>query len=155
MTQISLIADELQDIVGGTYFESDWHVVDRDHLEKFSYSIYLDPAYVNLTASKNNPLGPELVDGFLLLSLLVYFRFRFAPKHPGISWGLNYGLDRVRFIQPVYIDQRMKLRSTLLSASEHSDALRLATRDEIFIEDRSKPAMSAEWITLSYQSREQ
>ncbi len=79
---------------------SGWLTIDRAHLSEFAHATYLDPAYVDLTPSRNHALGPDLVDGFLLLSLLVQFEFAVPLVQTDGRYGYNYGLDRVRFTAP-------------------------------------------------------
>lgn len=61
-------------------FTSDWFELDRDHLRMFAWPTYLDEEHVDLTTSRNNPYGHDLVDGFLLLSLQLYFKFKYVPR---------------------------------------------------------------------------
>lgn len=73
---------------------SAWLTIDREHLREFSHATYLDPEYVDLTPSRNHALGPDLVDGFLLLSLVVHFEFAEPLVQTDGRYGYNYGLDR-------------------------------------------------------------
>ena len=84
---------------------SGWLTIDLAHLREFAHATYLDPAYVDLTPSRNHALGPDLVDGFLLLSLLVHFEFAVPLVQTDGRYGYNYGLDRVRFTGPVFAGQ--------------------------------------------------
>ena len=131
---------ELTDHVGELFFESPWMAIDQEHL---------DPAYTDLTASKNNPLGAELVDGFLLLSMLTAFHFNNSPiKGDGI-YGFNYGMDRVRFTHPVFVGQRIRCVATVAAVDPREDGTYLVTTDNtIEIEGVEKPAMVARWVSL-------
>ncbi|TWP38489.1 MaoC/PaaZ C-terminal domain-containing protein [Leekyejoonella antrihumi] len=136
--------------VGDTYFTSDWLEIDREHLEKFAWSTYLDPEHVDLTTSHNNPLGGDLVDGFLLLSLLLYFKFKHAPRFSEQQWGFNYGLNKVRFTAPVMLGQRLRLRSTITAVVPRGDGALVTTDNVLDVEGQVKPAMVAEWLSLWY-----
>ncbi len=110
---------------------------------------YLTDEYVDLTASRNNPLGADLIDGFLLLSLLTYFHFKHAPLPAEGMYGFNYGLNRVRFTSPVLVGDRVRLHVRLVDAvPRRDDRLLVTTANELEVEGRDKPAMVAEWITL-------
>lgn len=130
---------------------SDWLEIDQEHLSEFGHSTYLDPAYVDMTLSRNHALGPTLVDGFMLLSLLVHFDFADpAVKVPG-GYGFNYGLDRVRFTAPVFVGERVRVRREVVGAEKRSDTrVRLVT--DITMEvDRDEPetVMVARWVTMA------
>lgn len=140
---------QLTDHVGGLFFESPWMAVDAEHLGQFAYSTYLDPEHTDLTASKNNPLGAELVDGFLLLSMLTAFHFNNSPVTGEGIYGFNYGMDRVRFTHPLFIGQRIRCVATIAAAEARADGTYLVTTDNtIEIEGNEKPAMVARWVTL-------
>jgi acyl dehydratase len=129
---------------------SAWLTIDQEHLSEFGHSTYLDPAYVDLTPSRNHALGPELVDGFMLLSLLVYFDFSSPLLRTTGGYGFNYGLDRVRFVEPVYVGERVRVRREVVTAEPKSPSrLRLAV--DITMEvNREEPetVMVARWITM-------
>lgn len=140
---------QLVDHVGQLFFESPWMAVDNDHLGQFAYSTYLDPEYTDLTASKNNPLGSELVDGFLLLSMLTAFHFNNSPITGEGIYGFNYGTDRVRFTHPLFVGQRIRCVATISAVEPRPDGTYLVTTDNtIEIEGVEKPAMVARWVSL-------
>lgn len=136
--------------IGQELVVSDWLPVDRAHLQAFAAASYLTDADVDLTVSRRNPLGADLVDGFLLLALLPHFHFRTPPfaLAPG-SYGFNYGVDRVRFLVPVMVGQRVRCRVRLLGAQERRPGEYLVkTEDTLELEGSEKPAMVAEWLVL-------
>ena len=102
---------------------SDWVTVDCEHLREFAHATYLDPAYVDLTPSRNHALGPDLVDGFLLLSLLVHFEFAVPLVRTDGRYGYNYGLDRVRFTAPVFAGQAVRVRREVVDAAANVAAV--------------------------------
>ncbi|MDG3013222.1 MaoC/PaaZ C-terminal domain-containing protein [Speluncibacter jeojiensis] len=136
--------------IGETLFTSQWINVDREHLAQFGWSTYLDPDYTDLTVSKNNPLGPDLIDGFLLLSLLTSIHFNHNPITAGETlYGLNYGLDRVRFTAPVFVGQRLRLVCTIEEVQDKgAGQLLITTSNTLEVEGQNKPAMVATWLSL-------
>lgn len=136
--------------VGETFYVSDWFTIDEEHLRRFSWSTYLDDEHVDLTPSRNNPMGSDLIDGFLLLSLLTYFNFKHAPRTQDETYGYNYGLNRVRFTSPVMLGERVRLESTVAAAEPRSGGVRLTTDNVLHVEGREKPAMVAQWVTLQH-----
>lgn len=128
---------------------SEWLLLDEPHLKDFARATYLEPDRVDLTPSRNHALGSTLVDGFLLLSLLVYFDFA-SPRFriPG-GYGFNYGLDRVRFTKPVFIGDSVRLRRTVTDVVPKSDSRVLVTLDtELEIQSSGATAMFARWLYL-------
>ncbi len=141
---------ELAQYIGHEIAVSDWLAIDREHLQLFARATYLTPDDVDMTFSRNNAYGPDLIDGFLLLSLLTYFHFQAQPygREPG-AWGLNYGLDRVRFLSPVMVGQRLRCRIKLLDVQEkRAGQILVKTLDTLELENSDKPAMIAEWLGL-------
>ena len=135
----------------GSAETSAWLTIDQEHLSEFGHSTYLDPAHVDLTPSRNHALGPELVDGFMLLSLLVYFDFS-SPllRTPG-GYGFNYGLDKVRFVEPVFVGERVRVRREVVAAETRSPTRLRLTVDVTMEVDRevAEPVMFARWITMA------
>ncbi|WP_052195364.1 MaoC/PaaZ C-terminal domain-containing protein [Deinococcus radiopugnans] len=129
---------------------SDWLTIDQEHLSEFSHSTYLDPAHVDLTASRNHALGPELVDGFLLLSLLVYFNFKSPLSSLDGSYGFNYGLDRVRFTSPVFLGEPVRVRRKVTQVVDKTPTRTLVTVDIEMEAGRESPrvVMVARWLYM-------
>lgn len=141
--------DQISAHVGETMFVSPWTSVDTEHLAQFAWSTYLDPEVTDLTASRNNPLGSNLVDGFLLLSMLTAFHFNGNPLTADGMYGFNYGLDSVRFTHPVFAGQQVRCHAVLVDASTRPDGtIRVVTDNTIEIEGVDKPAMIARWVCL-------
>lgn len=135
--------------VGDENFLSDWLELDREHLEQFAWSTYLDPEHVDLSVSKNNPLGADLVDGFWQVSMLLYFNFKYGKRSSPEEYGFNYGLNKVRFIAPLMLGQRIRVRSVVLELADHPSGKLVTTRNTMEIEFEDKPAMVADLILLS------
>ena len=133
---------------GSTYFVSDWFELDRAHLEQFAWSTYLDPAHVDLTVSKNNPMGADLVDGFWQLSMLLYFHFKYGTRNTAGEYGFNYGLNKVRFIAPLVLGQRVRVRAEVLETAKHPSGLLVTTRNTMEIEGQERPCMVADLLLL-------
>lgn len=150
MSVNTAMLDQITSRIGDEYFSSGWFDIDKKHMDQFAWSTYLDEDYVDLTTSDNNPLGPELLEGFMLLSLLMYFKFKYAPRYTKGQWGFNYGLNKVRFTSPVMLGQRVRLRSTLTAAEPRGDGILVTTDNVIEVKGQDKPAMVAEWLTLWY-----
>ena len=147
--------NEISSYIGQALFTSDWFSIDEEHLKMFAQATYLDEQYVDLTTSRNNPLGSRLVDGFMSLSLLTYFGFKYSPLMTEGEWALNYGLNRVRFITPLMLGDKIRLHAKVLEVRAHaSGGILVTTENKLEIEGTSKPAMVAELLALHYPAEQ-
>lgn len=138
--------------IGEDYYVSDWFELDEDHLRQFSYSTYLDAEHVDLTISKNNPYGSNLVDGFWMVSMLLYFNFKYGRRESDKEYGFNYGLNRVRFTAPLMLGERIRVRSTIKDVTRRGDGVLVTTENVMEIENKDKPCMVAELVLLRLQA---
>lgn len=140
----------------GTTLTSKPLKIDEEHLKAFSFSTYLDENYVDLTVSRNNALGPELVDGFLLLSLLTYFSFDKPIIDLEGAYGFNYGLDKVRFTSPVMVNEEVYVTRTVTDVKPVSPTrARIAETVEMKRASNDELVMIAEWITYMIDGAEE
>lgn len=152
MADTKITFSELPALMGKTAYVSDWMAIDRAHLSLFATATYLDPAHVDLTFSRNNEFGSDLVDGMLLLSLLVYWNFRYFPLQGDKLWGLNYGFDRVRFVTPVMVGERVRATCTVKDMKKRGDGWFGTLAVTVEKEGADKPAMTADWLVLFLES---
>ena len=131
----------------------DWLQVDQDRINAFADAtedhqfIHVDPE----ACKELSPWGVPIAHGFLTLSLLVKLSAS-IPTPPdrldGIVMGINYGLDRVRFINPVKVGSRIRAKSVLSSVDlKDSNTLQYVRTMTVEIEGEEKPALVAEWIS--------
>lgn len=134
--------------VGNEYYLSDWFKLDEDHLRQFSYATYLDPEHVDLTISQNNPYGPDLVDGFWMVSMLLYFNFKYGKRESAGDYGFNYGLNRVRFTAPLLLGERIRVRSTISGLEQRGEGTLVTTHNIMEVEHKDQPCMIADLLLL-------
>ena len=148
-TQVTI--DTLDQYIGEEIGVTDWLEITQDQVNQFADAT-LDHQFIHVDpeAATNSPFGGPIAHGFLTLSLLSYF----AGNGAGVSvegavMGINYGLDKVRFIQPVHVGKRVRARSRLLSGEEKKPGHYLFKQAvTVEIEDDDKPALIAEWLTM-------
>ena len=135
----------------GTETVSDWIEVSQAMIDTFADAtgdhqfIHVDPERAKLT-----PLGGTIAHGFLTLSLmpLLASKVADAPQIEGVKMGVNYGGNKVRFLQPVRSGKRVRGRFKLLSFDEKRPGQWQQTNEfTVEIEGEEKPAMIAEWIS--------
>lgn len=141
------LAEELSRYLG-TSSTSKWLTIDSDHLREFAHSTYLDAASVDTTISKNNVLGPDLVDGFMLLSILMHVEFADPLSNRVGLYGFNYGLDRVRFTNPVFVGQRVRYHRTVVNVETRTPTRSIITSEHSVETDDGSTAMHAIWKTM-------
>ncbi|TLX58075.1 MaoC family dehydratase [Stutzerimonas nosocomialis] len=143
---------ELKDYIGKDLGRSEWLTIDQDRIDRFAdctgdhQFIHVDPEKAKLT-----PFGTTIAHGFLSLSLIPALMGDLLVRPEGMKMGINYGLDSVRFIQPVKVGSRVRLKVTLLDAYEKNPGQwLLKARAEMEIEGGEKPAYIAETLALCF-----
>ena len=145
---MSVPAGGLKNRVGQELFVSDWIVVRLEQELAFRAAALLTKEDLGFEPVSDDPYGPGLVSGFLLLSLLVHFHKKHRPSLAEGLYGLNYGTDRVRFLAPVMAGQRVRCRARLRSLDARAEGTwRVVTENTLELEGSPRPAMVADWIT--------
>lgn len=140
---------EVIDATGERLGPSAWLEIDRDHLQQFASATFLTAADgIDLTVPEANQFGPELVDGFLSLALIMHFNWELFPFRDHGSWALNYGLNRVRFPTPVYVGERVRATMEIADVRERTAGLLVEMHTEVEVEEKSTPAVVADWLCM-------
>ena len=152
-TRPAVERDEYIKMVGTEVGVSSWHLVDQKRIDAFA-DITEDHQFIHVDperAVRETPFGSTVAHGFLTVSLLSVFSYEALPKIAGVTRGVNYGFDKLRFIAPVRAGSRLRGRFTLMEAKPRgADALESRTSVSVEIEGEAKPALVADWIGLIY-----
>ncbi|VAW01729.1 Acyl dehydratase [hydrothermal vent metagenome] len=146
---MSLI-DELEDLVGTEYGVSDWVVIEQSRVQQFADAtedhqwIHVDP-----DRAAEGPFGGTIAHGYLTLSLLP--RYAPTPKIAGVRMGINYGLDRVRFITPIPVGGRIRFRTTILEVTEFPGGAQLKLNVTVELEGAERPACVVQSLVRLYE----
>ena len=145
-------ADALQDHIGQEVGVTDWLTIEQERIDQFADATD-DHQYIHVDAERaaQTPFGGTIAHGFLTLSLLSALSSRGGGlKLENTVMGINYGLDRVRFVNPVRSGQRIRARFNLSSAEEKTPG-RYLTRYAVTveIEGEEKPALVADWLGMT------
>jgi acyl dehydratase len=139
--------------VGEPEGTGEWFTVDQERINAFAevtedrQFIHVDPEM----SAQLSPWGVPIAHGFLTLSLLTHLSGS-IPQPPerldGIVMGVNYGFDKVRFVNPVKVGSRIRA-SSVLKAAELRDPNTIQTVRTLTveIEGEDKPALVADWVT--------
>lgn len=150
--------DELKRRIGQELGVSAWIEIDQDRIDAFAdvgidhQFIHVDPA----RAEAETPFGGTIAHGFLTLALLVPMGETALPELAERTMGINYGFEKLRFLAPVRAGQRVRGRFRLGEISERQPGQILTHYDvTVEIEGEEKPALAAEWLTLSVMKEKQ
>jgi acyl dehydratase len=143
--------------VGRDLGTSDWVAVDQGRINAFAACtgdrqwIHVDVA----RARRESPFGGPIAHGYLSLSLVAAMVMELGVIPPDAATGLNYGLDKVRFIAPVKAGARVRTRAHLLAAEPQSAGrMLLKLNCTLEIEGEAKPALVAEMLCMLIARRE-
>ena len=132
----------------------DWFTVDQERINAFA-DVTEDHQFIHVDPerAKATPFGTTIAHGFLTLSLLSHLQ-QSIPRDPaayeGAVMGINYGFDKVRFVTPVKVGARIRVRSVVGRASLKDPSTVQVTRTmTIEIEGEERPACVAEWLILT------
>ncbi|MBK4999821.1 MaoC family dehydratase [Pseudomonas sp. S31] len=143
---------ELAQHVGKELGRSDWLKIDQQRIDLFAEAtgdfqfIHVDPQRAAKT-----PFGGTIAHGFLTLSLLPMLMEDIMLLPEGLKMVVNYGLDSVRFVQPVKVDSKVRLKLELREVTEKRPGQWLLKAiATLEIEGEDKPAYIAEPLTLCF-----
>jgi acyl dehydratase len=143
---------QLNDYIGKEVGVTDWVEIDQDRINKFADAtgdhqfIHIDPERAAKT-----PFGTTIAHGFLTLSMIPML----SAENGGLKlenavMGINYGLDKVRFINPVTVGSKIRGRFTLTGVEEKKpNHFLLKHTVTIEIEGQEKPALIAESLGMT------
>lgn len=142
--------DEFLALAGRVLGPGSWFTVDQERIDAFADAT-LDHQYIHVDPEKaaQTPLGSTIAHGYLTLSLLPHLSHEIGVVPEGLAMALNYGLDRLRFLQPVRAGSRVRLRSEVLEVRKKAPG-RFLLRAEatVEIEGETKPALVAETLAM-------
>ena len=129
---------------------SDWFAIDQETIDRFA-DVTGDRQWIHVDverARRESPGGTTIAHGYLTLSLLPAMRAQVGVVPPGATRTINYGLDRVRFLEPVPAGARVRGRIVLSGVDERANGLLVRTTNTVEIEGSERPALVAETLVL-------
>lgn len=156
MKRIPPTYEQLRTMEGQELGVSDWMVVDQARIDQFAECtgdrqwIHIDPE----RARRQSPFRTTIAHGYLTLSIIGCLSQEMGVIPENTQAAFNYGLDRVRFMAPVRVGSRVRLRVTLLSMEDKGPGQYLMkVANTIEIEGEEKPALTAETLAMFYERR--
>jgi acyl dehydratase len=149
--------EELKQYVGKQTRVGDWHLVTQEEINAFADATGDHQwIHVDLERARKGPFGGTIAHGFWTLSSAPFI-MRGGNGGEGIQvrlpsrMGVNYGLNRVRFMNPVHVGKRIRARAKLLSVEEvQPNVIQQISEISVEIEGETKPAMVAESLSRTY-----
>jgi acyl dehydratase len=148
----------MQAALGQPEGSGDWLEIDQARINAFAevsgdhQFIHVDPE----ACKTMSPWGVPIAHGFLTLSLLTKL-MESVPQPPerreGAVMGINYGFEKVRFVNPVKVDSKIRASSVLAAVDQKDpNTLQVTRTVTVEIEGESKPALVADWVTRAVYS---
>ncbi len=137
--------------VGGDPVAGDWFEITQERIDAFADAT-LDHQFIHVDperAAAETPFGGTIAHGFLTLSMLVHLSASIPAELPpldGLLMGINYGMNRVRFINPVPVGSRIRAVAQVSDVELKGNAVDTTRTMTVEIEGHEKPALVAEWI---------
>ena len=142
-------AEKLVDYVGKEIGTSEWFEVDQERINQFADTT-LDHQFIHVDPEKATPLfGSTIAHGFLSLSLIPHLTSQAVLAPENLKHVFNYGLDKVRFFNPVNVGSKVRTLSKVVSVDDKGDGRYLMkTEITMEIDGVDKPAFVAESLSM-------
>ncbi|GAA1119086.1 MaoC family dehydratase [Nocardiopsis composta] len=142
-------ANELAAAQGEELGRTDWLTITQDRIDAFADATG-DHQWIHVDRERaaSGPFGTTIAHGYLSLSLLAYFGPQVFTLEKAPSMGINYGLNKVRFLQPVTEGSRVRDAVRLVEAKETGKGLLFTMAHTVEIEGAERPALVAESLSL-------
>jgi len=135
---------------GGDPVAGEWFEISQERINDFADAT-LDHQFIHIDPERaaQTPFGGTIAHGFLTLSMLVHLSTTIpdtGPKHEGVLMGVNYGMNKVRFVSPVPAGSRVRATASVKDVELKGNAVDMTRTMTVEIEGTEKPALVAEWI---------
>jgi len=115
----SVKAADLPALAGREFGPSSWLEITQERIDRFADATE-DHQFIHVDAERaaGTPFGGTIAHGFLTLSLQPHLTAEIAPQVENLLMGINYGIDKLRFLQPVRSGSRVRARQVVLEVNE-------------------------------------
>ena len=149
---LTVDVNEIESYKGKEMGHSEWMTIDQERINQFAEATS-DHQWIHVDeerAKKEMPEGKTIAHGYYMVSLLPKLAAQNA-EIKNTSRTLNYGSDKVRFINMVKVGSHVRLNRTIISCEEMKNGgFRVVNKCELEIKDDTKPAFIAETISLVF-----
>jgi acyl dehydratase len=140
--------DELATATGEELGVSEWITVSQAMIDEFAHATGdYQWIHVDRERARHSPYGTTIAHGFLTLSLIARLRDQIYDVG-GVAARINYGCDKVRFLEPVPSGSRVRLKLKLLAVERSRHGVRVDSECSIELDGAERPAVVADHIVL-------
>jgi len=142
--------EELSQYIDKPLEPSEWIMIDQDRIDSFADAT-LDHQFIHVDKERaaQTPFGGTIAHGYLTMSLISHFLPECSVQPTDAVMGINYGSDKVRFLQPVPVGSEVRGSATLKEVTEKTPGqLLLKNEFVVQIKGEEKPALVAEILSL-------
>lgn len=138
---------QIKDALGKHLGYSEWLEVTQDRIDLFADATGDHQwIHVDVEKAKEGPFGAPIAHGYLTLSLSNLFLPQIVEVQ-NISMGVNYGVDKIRFPNPVRVNQRVRGGAEIAAVSDVAGGIQVTIKITVEIEGEAKPACVIESLT--------
>jgi acyl dehydratase len=142
--------EEVKAHVGQELGVSDWHLVTQELIDRFAEVTGDDQwIHIDVERAKQSPFGGTIAHGYYTLSLAPRFSYDMFT-FTGFAFGVNYGLNRVRFPAPLPVGERVRMRALLKAVDDIPGGAQITTELTFEREGGEKPVCVAETLARVY-----
>jgi acyl dehydratase len=142
--------DEVKAYTGKELGVSEWHLVTQELIDRFAEVTGDDQwIHVDPERAKDSPFGGTIAHGYYTLSLMPRFSYDMFTFE-GFAFGVNYGLNRVRFPAPMPVGEKVRMRAKLVSVDEIPGGAQIVTEMTFERDGGDKPVCVAESLSRVY-----
>jgi len=144
--------EQMKAIIGTEVFLSDWKEVTQDQINQFADCTGDHQwIHVDVEKAKKGPFGTPIAHGFLTLSHLPFFSYQMPVHFEGAKMSINYGLNKVRFLNPVAVGSKIRDRIVLSALEEKpNERILMTTTHTMEIQGNDKAACVAESLAMVF-----
>jgi acyl dehydratase len=139
--------DGLKKMQGKELGVSDWHLVTQDEINTFAKATH-DHQWIHVDverAKKESPWGQTIAHGYYTISLAPYLLSQILAVE-GVQMGINYGINKLRFPNPVKVGKKVRARAEMANVEEVANGLQGTIKLTFEVEGEEKPSCVAEVI---------
>ena len=152
MESIDNLINNFKIKIGSIVGQSEWVNINQKLIDDFA-KLTMDDQFIHVDperALKETPFGSTIAHGFLILSISTKLFVDVVGKIEGEKMGINYGFNKLRFVNPVKSNDMIRGIFKLKEVTRRKPNEILFTHDlTIEIKNVKKPAIVCEWLNLS------
>ena len=144
--------EEIKARIGSEIGTSDWVNIDQDRINAFAECTG-DHQWIHVDeeAAKSGPFGTTIAHGYLSVSLIPAFSADISLVPEGTMMAINYGMNKLRFVNPVKVGSNVRDTVSLTNVEEKAGGrVLITTTHTVEIEGEDKPAYIAETLAMFF-----